>query len=161
MKSINEIPESLSEPIDPTTPVEYGEVNAKRVLITGICVLLGVWAVVLLTYPFFSYLGYSRTGGVTPSKVLVYQPKLPPAPRIQSDSLRDYDDFRARQQRALNSYNWVDRGKGVVSIPIGRAMRIVAQRGIPPSAPGGREYYKPAAATKITGFEGKVEPAPR
>ncbi len=36
----------------------------------------------------------------------------------------------------LRGYGWVDRNKGVVSLPIDRAMDLVAQRGLPPVSPG-------------------------
>lgn len=151
---------SPSEQIDPTTPVEHRDVNAKLVFFTGLGVLLTVWAVVLVMYPLFNYFRYERTGGLEPSKVLVYVPKLPPHPRNESNPIADFEAYKARQEGALHSYYWVDRGKGVVAIPIEQAIRIVAQRGIPPS-PASDEEYTPKAGTMVTGFEGKVEPEPR
>ena len=150
-----------TETIDPTTRAEGQDVHAKAVLLAGIGLLLGIWAIVLLIYPLFNYYSYERTGGRTPSKVLAYLPKLPPRPRNESNPHVDLKVFLARQESALSSYRWVDPGKGIVSIPIGRAMQLVAQRGIPPSQPGGKEYHSPSAGTKVTGFEGKVEPSPR
>ncbi len=62
----------------------------------------------------------------------------------------------------MNSYRWVDRANGVVSIPIDRAIQIVAQRGIPPQpAPNNMTYFDPQVGTRRTGFEGKVAPEPR
>lgn len=143
------------------TRAEGRDVNAKAIWIAGIGVLVGLWAIVLLLYPLFTYLKYDRAGGKDPAKVLVYLPNQPPAPRNIEDPFRNLAAFRAREDALLNRYLWVDRGKGIVSIPIGRAMQIVAGRGIPPSAPGGTAYYPPKAGSMQTGLEGKVEPEPR
>jgi hypothetical protein len=86
---------------------------------------------------------------------------LPPQPRVQSNPREDLRDFRAREISDLNSYRWVNRKKNVITIPIGRAIQILAQRGVPSSRPGGDKYYAPQAGTRETGFEGKVEPEPR
>jgi hypothetical protein len=67
--------------------------------------------------------------------------------------------FREGEQQQLTGYRWVDRSKGIVSIPITQAMQMIAQRGIPPSPPAPPNvYYPPKAASMLTGFESKVEP---
>jgi len=147
--------------IHPETQAERRDVNSKAIWIAGIGVLLGLWAVVLLLYPLFTYFKYERTGGKDPAKVLVYLPNEPPTPRNIENPFRNLAAFRAREDSLLNSYLWVDRGKGIVSIPIGRAMQILAERGVPPSPPGGKAYYPPKAGSMQTGFQGKVEPEPR
>jgi hypothetical protein len=150
-----------AEEIDPTTHAEPADVNAKWVLIAGVSVLLAVWAIVLLLYPLFRYFKYERTGGRDPSKVLVYLPPPPPHPQNQIEPHEDLAHYRNEQEGALHSYNWVDRNKGVVSIPIERAIQILSANGIPPVKAGSKQYYHPSAGTKQTGFEGKVEPLPR
>lgn len=152
--------ETPKVPIDPTTHAEGPDVNAKAVWIAGAGVLLALWAIVLLLYPLFQYFKYERTGGKDPAKVLAYVPKLPPPPRIGEDESPILRDFRARETAMLNSYRWVDRGQGIVSMPIDRAIQLLAQRGIPPSQPGGNDYYPPSAGNMRTGFEGKVKPEP-
>ena len=52
----------------------------------------------------------------------------PPAPRLQANPNRDYAEFREEQERELNSYGWVDREKGVVRIPIDRAIEMSLER---------------------------------
>jgi hypothetical protein len=55
-----------------------------------------------------------------------------PAPNLEmDDGHADQLRLRAEQQAQLGSYGWVDRSKGVVRIPIGRAMDLLAQRGLP------------------------------
>jgi hypothetical protein len=58
-------------------------------------------------------------------------PKMPPEPRLQSTPKMDLSDMRAAEDQLLHHYSWVDRDKGVVRLPIDRAMDILAQRGLP------------------------------
>jgi hypothetical protein len=101
---------------------------------------------------------YQRTGGADPRKVLMEIPNLPPEPRDDSDPVQHLDEFRAREQYALDHYSWVDRSKGLVSIPIEQAMRMVVERGIPPTKAAAGQYFPPQAASMRTGSVGKVEP---
>jgi hypothetical protein len=59
------------------------------------------------------------------------QAVMPPAPRLQVDPRSDLQEFRADEEARLTSYGWVDRGKGIVHIPIARAMDEIAAKGIP------------------------------
>jgi hypothetical protein len=55
----------------------------------------------------------------------------PPAPRLQVQPFKDVWELKNSQRGALNSYGWVDKGTGVVHIPIDRAMQITLERGFP------------------------------
>ena len=57
--------------------------------------------------------------------------QLPPSPRLQADPKIDFDAYMASEQTRMNSYGWVDRKAGIVSMPIDRAVELVAERGIP------------------------------
>ncbi len=39
--------------------------------------------------------------------------------------------MRAAEEKILHSYGWIDQQKGIVRIPIERAMELTAQRGLP------------------------------
>ena len=52
----------------------------------------------------------------------------PPAPRLQTDPLADLRALRAEEDARLTSYGWVDRDDGLVHIPIGRAVDLLAER---------------------------------
>jgi hypothetical protein len=60
--------------------------------------------------------------------------ELPPEPRLQSAPVRDLEELRAFEDAVLQSYGWVDRGAGVMRIPIERAIELLAQRGLPARA---------------------------
>ena len=51
-------------------------------------------------------------------------------------------ELRAQEDALLTSYGWVEKDKGIARMPIGEAMKIVAERGLPTfpapePAPGG------------------------
>jgi len=55
---------------------------------------------------------------------------MPPDPRLQDDPAGDLARMRAEEQKALDGYGWVDRDRGVVSVPIEKAMEIVVKKGL-------------------------------
>jgi hypothetical protein len=57
--------------------------------------------------------------------------RVPPEPRLQADPRRDMRDLRAAEDTVLNSYGWVNKNAGIVRIPIGDAMKLTVQRGLP------------------------------
>ncbi|MGH6725189.1 MAG: hypothetical protein ACREB8_01420 [Pseudolabrys sp.] len=59
----------------------------------------------------------------------------PPAPRLLADPPAELSAVLSQQRARLAGYHWVDRGKKIVSIPIDRAMAIVASRGADAFAP--------------------------
>ncbi len=55
-----------------------------------------------------------------------------PTPQLQpDDGNQDLADMHAREDLLLDHFTWVNREQGSVRIPIGTAMEIVAQRGLP------------------------------
>lgn len=60
--------------------------------------------------------------------------QTPPKPRLQSDPPQELAAFREKEDHTLTHYEWVDRSKQVVRIPIDRAIHLLAERGIPEPA---------------------------
>jgi hypothetical protein len=120
------------DPNHPETLYEHRDVNTWAVGKFGIgLVLLTIVAIGLLigVFKFFE----SRVGGPRPADELeVDARRLPPQPRLQSTPILDLEQVQAAEQRALNSYGWLDRSKGLVRIPVPLAMQMLAQR--PPAA---------------------------
>jgi hypothetical protein len=54
-----------------------------------------------------------------------------PQPRLERNERLEINEFRLREEQALESYGWVDQKAGVARIPIDRAMQLIAQRGLP------------------------------
>ena len=57
--------------------------------------------------------------------------KLFPQPQLQKTPIPDLKAIRAEEDKLLNGYAWVDQSKGVVRIPVDRAIEVLAQRGLP------------------------------
>jgi hypothetical protein len=56
--------------------------------------------------------------------------KAPPEPRLQPNPPLELKEFRAGEDAVLNTYGWVDPEKGIVRIPVSRAMELVAKEGL-------------------------------
>ena len=56
--------------------------------------------------------------------------RLPPAPRLQQKPRNELYEFRLEEQRLLEGYGWMNRGDGVVHIPLDEAMRLTIERGM-------------------------------
>ncbi len=55
----------------------------------------------------------------------------PDAPIVQIHPKRDMIVFRREEVETLNSYGWVDQGKGIAKIPVDRAIDLIVERGVP------------------------------
>ena len=150
-------------PVNPEIRYEHSDINAWRVALAGAGILLGTWIFVSLLYFYYDALAKHRaaTTAILPARA-ANQVLVPPEPRLEVSPPRDLAAMRAREDVQLNGYHWVDKQQGVVSIPIERAMELIAQRGIPAQkAPPNMTSGPPLAGSRRTGFEGKVEPEAR
>jgi hypothetical protein len=93
-----------------------------------------------------------------------------PTPQLQmDDGNQDIADMHAREDLLLDHYTWVEQQKGAVRIPIGQAMQLIAQRGLPVvqdqavNTPLMTADAKPEATTPLTngfartGYEQQLE----
>jgi hypothetical protein len=96
-------------------------------------VIVAVIAVFLMMWGLFGYYRASelrRTEAISP---LADVSQIPPEPRLQVHGASDLKTFEAEENAVLQNYGWVDRQAGVVRIPIDRAMKLLAERGLPPA----------------------------
>jgi hypothetical protein len=70
--------------------------------------------------------GFGKVYQIRSSEVARY-----PAPALQVDPQTDFQAYKHRAERDLNSYAWIDQAHGVVRIPIARAMTLLLSRGFP------------------------------
>lgn len=152
-----------SEIEHPDVRFEQSDLSTRTVIITGFSILGVTWicALILLVYYRYEITRVSEAH-VAPSATGVPTGALPPEPRLQISPRSDFQRELAYETKELQSYSWLDRSKGTVTIPIDRAMELIAQRGIPPQfAPADLKLYPPHAGTRDTGFENKVLLEPR
>lgn len=151
------------EAIHPRVRFETSDIDAFWTTVTGYAILAGIGIIVGILYFYFAYLSHYRARvSPPPLAIELHGNPMPPEPRIQESPRRDLEGQRAYEDSMLNNYNWVDRNKGVVAIPIERAMDLIVQKGIPPqTAPDDLKLFPPSTGDRGAGFEDKVEPEPR
>ena len=114
---------------NPDSDYEREDLSLIVIGIAAIVIFVGVLVIPLILRSF-----YPRTV----EDVERAQTVVSPAPDLQTDEPRDLSAFRATEEQRLNSYGWVDRGKGVVHVPIRQVMKDAVAHGIdgcPKAAP--------------------------
>ena len=118
---------------------EETDINVWAVGKFAVALALVAAAALFLLVGLFRYL-LSREGGPPAgrSQVAASEPaKSFPQPQLQENEVLDLKAIRAEEDRVLNGYAWVDPEKGVVRIPIERAMDLLAGRGLATRAQAG------------------------
>ncbi|MBZ5723551.1 MAG: hypothetical protein LAP87_01005 [Acidobacteriia bacterium] len=108
---------------------EATDADALAVGRFGVALLLVIIASLVLLFGLFRY--FDARG---PVAVTVEPTKVFPQPQLERTPIPDLRAVRAAEDQMLNSYGWVDPPKGVVRIPIGRAIDLLAERGLPSRA---------------------------
>lgn len=120
---------------------EEKDVNSVAITKFGIGLSLIIIATLFALWGLFHYFVKSETAALPePGSLSEVAPtvvqnegalKAPPQPRLQATPPIDLRDMRAAEDKLLQHYSWVDREKGVVRLPIDRAMDTLAARGLP------------------------------
>lgn len=92
-------------------------------------------AVLLLLAIAFGVVLWFYTANVPPHGPTV--PKTFPSPRLMQDESDWLNRTQTEQRARLQGWRWIDRNKGLISIPIDEAMRRIAARGADGYAPVG------------------------
>ncbi len=104
--------------------VEQTDVNVRRILWAGVILALVVLVAALGVGGYHRALAAHFPAART-------RHWAPPAPRLQTDPNRDLAAWRLEEDAQLTSYGWINRGAGVIRIPITRAMELTLERKLP------------------------------
>ena len=121
----------------PVAGHETSDVSTRGIVWFGVGLAVATVLVAVGMYGFFRIL-QRREGRVdVPVSPMVAASlrRTPPEPRLEANPLEPRLRMRAREDAVLTTYGWVDRDTGVARIPIGRAMELLVERGLPPSKP--------------------------
>ena len=136
---------------NPTVAHEQTDADTHAVTQFGIALVLVVLLSQLGLWWLFNTFTQRENKLSPPVTALVraQAPTEPPEPRLQANPQADMRTMREKEETALNHYGWVDAGRGVVRIPIDRALDLVADRGLPQfkataPATGSAKSAKPA-----------------
>jgi hypothetical protein len=100
---------------------ERSDVDPRLLVILG--ATLGAFLVAAPYVLFATYPAARRDALIRPTQ-------RPPAPRLQVDPAADLRAMRRSEDALLSRYRWVDRGNGVVGLPIERAIELTFERGL-------------------------------
>jgi len=128
----------MDRPDDPEVRHETSDVNIRVVLGFGLGLIVvafvlhvGIWLL------FMAFANREAHQGAPEFPLAVgRQSQLPPEPRLQTNPRQDLKDLRAAEDAILDHYGWVDKSTGVVRIPIGDAMKLAVERGLPARSAG-------------------------
>jgi hypothetical protein len=126
------------EEVNGEVSFERGDVNVYQITAFGVGLLISCIVVVFVVWAMFDFLAKreDKANTLNPPAMLKDRPTLPPEPRLQgivkpeSPSV-ELGQLRQDEDAILNSYGWIDPNKGIVRIPIGLAVDMVAAKGLP------------------------------
>ena len=107
-------------------------------IVVGFAVVVLVMAVVAAVFMAALFRTLDRGAAKTDMKLITEaglerrESGPPPLPRLQIYPVKHWRDFQTAERERLTTYGWMDRGTGVVHIPIDRAIELIAERGVGP-----------------------------
>ncbi len=118
---------------------ETNDANVRAIVWTLAGLAAGAALVCLLVYGIFRYLADHPLTETQPNPMAEAAGRqIPPAPRVDDHPAIELQELRSQEDQILSTYGWTDKEKGVVRIPIDRAMEIKLQRGFPTRKEGAR-----------------------
>lgn len=116
---------------------EVADVKAGTLVFYGVVLVLVVIVSAAASWLFFDLLAAqaARTDS-QPSPLASAEPR--PEPRLLDDEPQDLKSVREEEKQILEGYDWIDKSRGIVRIPIDRALELVAKEGLPSRPSGGK-----------------------
>lgn len=146
--------------------------SVERIIVAGVIVLAVSFGLMWLLLGMFRAQAEQTDTRLTPpaQAARAADTRAPlqrfPMPRLQELPAGDIAYFNQAQDRVLHTYGWEDKARGVVRIPIERAIEILAERGLDgaaahgaapgttPEAAAGTAPGAPAVSTAPPGANG-------
>jgi hypothetical protein len=118
---------------NPTVSHEATDADARAITRFGIAMPLGLIVVYLFLWWIFDHYAarQARLSPPVPALIREQAPKEPPEPRLQGNPQVDMKQMLVEEDAVLHHYGWVDPDRGVVRIPIERAIELAGGRGLP------------------------------
>jgi len=128
---------------------EASDINTRSILLSIFYLGLAVVITFIVTVFIFWFASYraAQSDSVMPPSHQGIGPTLPPEPRLQgikghvNDPQQDLREKIAADEKANQSYAWVDKQAGTARIPVDEAMKIIVSKGLP-SVPAPAEEKK-------------------
>ena len=121
---------------NPHVRFEPTDIAASPILRSGIYLAVATLIVVALLWAFFGFMTRREAAAQPPPPAMRFPAdRKPPLPNLVTDEPAMLRSLLADEDATLHTYGYVDAEKGIVRIPIDRAIRIVATRGLPSRVP--------------------------
>jgi hypothetical protein len=109
---------------------ESSDAKIRPIVLSGVVLAVGAAFVSLLVYGLFR-MWRANPPDLAARPYAGAQNEFPPPPRLLEHPELETQELRRTEREQLSSYGWIDRSKGIVRVPIGRAMELQLQRGFP------------------------------
>ncbi len=110
---------------------ELRDLSPKNIALFAVALTVTILLVLLVSYELFRRFATIEMRAQIPPSPLTYTREPAPGPHLQVNPTRELKEMRAAEDSVLNHYGWIDPDKGIVRIPIDRAIEILAQKGLP------------------------------
>jgi hypothetical protein len=137
---------------------EERDIRLRPLIISGVSLAALAGLSLLAMWVLFGYFAARQMRLETDLHPLLEARQLPPEPRLQVSPQLDTRAILGQERAILSSYGWVDRQAGIVRIPIGRAIELLTERGLPArqaqdrgSQPGGQEVETAGHSLRVGG----------
>jgi hypothetical protein len=111
----------------PAAGHERSDFNPAAIALFGAVLAATIAAVVAVSFLFMEF-AVPREPLPQAGSPSAARERAAAAPRLQVRGSNELREMREAEERVLNSYVWIDREKGIVRIPVERAMEILAEK---------------------------------
>lgn len=101
---------------------ESSDIHPRKVLWTAAVLLAAIALTHLVAYVLIAWFHTSRAGTPFPSNAVSRLPA-----ELRQFEFPSIEEFRQREQQALETYAWVDRAQGVARVPIERGIALYVE----------------------------------
>ena len=116
---------------NPAVSHESSDVDLRRITYWGVGLAAAVVLILVFLFWLFNFFSTRESRlGHDPVGIRQSTPQTTGLP-LQISPRSEMAEMRAAEDKILHSYGWIDQQKGIVRIPIERAMELTAQRGLP------------------------------
>jgi len=112
---------------------EAADVDGRRVWQTAAILVATIVAAAFAAFAAFGAIAFFRHQVGRPLAPIDAPPAAIASPTLQREPSRDLAALRTEKRAMLGEYAWIDSDKGIVRIPIDRAMSVLIER--TPAAP--------------------------
>jgi hypothetical protein len=123
---------------------EETDASVPGIALTAAGLAVTVAIVCFIVYGIFWYLADHPLSTPRPNPMAeINQEQFPPAPRLEEHPAIEMHELNSEEDTILTTYGWTDKEKGIVRVPLDRAMELRLEQGFPTKPAG-----KPSGGAK-------------